>query len=261
LAKHPKVTATPHLGASTHEAQEKVADMILDQMIEYFEKQVARNSVNYVSLEPEVQKKIAPYFELAERLGRVFSQCKLGRVEEVTVRFYGDIIALPVEPIAAQLMVGALQGAETELVNPVNVLSICSNRGISIEIAKKDLALTSHTNLIACDFKTDKGFYHFAGTVFAKDQFHMTECGDFKCDANLEGHMLFVENDDIPGVVGQLGGILANYEVNIGHLSLGRLKESKKALNIFNLDSAIGDGVKKELAGTKGVNQVYTADL
>jgi D-3-phosphoglycerate dehydrogenase / 2-oxoglutarate reductase len=261
LAKHPKVTATPHLGASTHEAQEKVADMILDQMLEYFDKQVARNSVNYVSLEPEVQKKAAPYFELAERLGKVFTECKDGRLEEVTVRFYGDIISLPVEPIAAHLMVGALQGAETELVNPVNVLSICRNRGISIEIAKKDLALTSHTNLIACDLKTDKGMYHFAGSVFAKDQFHLTECGDFVCDANLEGHMLFVENDDVPGVVGQLGGVLANYDVNIGHLSLGRLKDAKKALNVFNLDSAIGDGVKEELSRVNGVNQVYTADL
>ena len=168
---------------------------------------------------------------------------------------------MPVEPISAHLMVGALQSAETELVNPVNALSICRNSGISIEIVKKDLALTSHTNLIACDFKTDKGFYHFAGTVFAIDQFHLTECGDFVCDANLEGHMLFVENDDIPGVVGQLGLVLANYDVNIGHLSLGRLKDDQKALNIFNLDSAIGDGVKDELSSVKGVNQLYTADL
>ena len=101
---------------------------------------------------------------------------------------------------------------------------------------KKDLALTSHTNLIACDFKTDEGFYHFTGTVFAKDQFHLTECGEFTCDGNLDGNMLFVENDDIPGVVGQLGLVLANYDVNIGHLSLGRLKDKKDALNIFNLD-------------------------
>jgi len=261
LAKHAKVTATPHLGASTHEAQEKVADMILDQMLEYFDKQVARNSVNYISIEPDEQKIIAPYFELAERLGKMFSQCKSGRLEEVTIRFYGDILPLPVEPIAAHLMVGALLGAETEPVNPVNALSICRNREINIEIAKKDLALTSHTNLIGCDFKTDEGFFHFTGTVFAKDQFHLTECGEFTCDANLEGHMLFVENDDIPGVVGPLGVVLANYEVNIGHLSLGRLKDAKKALNIFNLDSAIGDGVKKELSAVKGVNQVYTADL
>ena len=235
--------------------------MILAQMLEYFDKNVARNSVNYISIEPEIQKRISPYFELANRLGRVFSQCKTGRLEEVTVRFYGDILPLPVEPIAAHLMVGALESAETTLVNPVNALSICRDNGISIEIAKKDLALTSHTNLIACDFKTDKGLFHFTGTVFAKDQFHLTECGDFTCDANLEGHMLFVENDDIPGVVGQLGVVLANFKVNIGHLSLGRLKKTKKALNIFNLDSAIGEGVIKELEAVKGVNQIYTANL
>ncbi len=261
LAKHEHVVATPHLGASTQEAQEKVADMILDQMIEYFEKNVARNAVNFVSVEEEIQPIIAPYFELAERLGKLFNQGKQGRLQEVAIRFYGDATNVPVEPISAHLMVGALKGAETELVNPVNSLVICRDRGISIEIAKKDLALTSHTNLIACDFKTDKGFYHFTGTVFAKDQFHLVECGEFTCDGNLEGNMLFVENDDIPGVVGQLGIVLANYDVNIGHLSLGRLKDKKDALNIFNLDSPIGEGVIKELKEVKGVKQVYTAEV
>jgi D-3-phosphoglycerate dehydrogenase len=147
------------------------------------------------------------------------------------------------------------------LVNPVNALSICREKGISIEIAKKDLALTSHTNLIACDFRTDTGFYHFAGTVFAKDQFHLTECGEFTCDANIDGNMLFVENDDVPGVVGQLGLVLGNYKVNIGHLSLGRIRQKKIALNIFNLDSQIGEGVIGELKGVKGVKHVYTANI
>ena len=261
LVKHPHVVATPHLGASTQEAQVKVADMILAQMCEYFEKNVAHNAVNFISLEPEIQKKIDPYFELSRRLGLIFNQSREGRLQEVAVRFYGDIVQLPVEPIAAHLMVGALEGAETELINPVNSLSICRERGISIEIAKKDLALTSHTNLIACDFKTDTGFYHFAGTVFAKNQFHLTECGEFSCDANISGNMLFIENDDIPGVVGQLGLVLGNFKVNIGHLSLGRIKEKKIALNIFNLDSKIGEGVVNELKNVNGVKLVNTATI
>jgi len=261
LAKHPKVVATPHLGASTEEAQVKVADMILDQMIEYFEKNVARNAVNFVSVDEEIQSIISPYFELAQRLGKLFNQIKQGRLKEVAIRFYGDAINVPVEPISAHLMVGALKGAETELINPVNSLAICRDRGISIEIAKKDLALTSHTNLIACDFKTDEAFYHFAGTIFAKENYHLTECGEFTCDANLAGNMLFVENQDIPGVVGHLGLVLANYNVNIGNLSLGRLKDKKDALNVFNLDSPIGEGVVKELKEVKGVEQVYIAQL
>lgn len=261
LAKHEKVVATPHLGASTEEAQVKVADMVLDQMIEYFEKNVARHAVNFISVDEDIQPKIAPYYVLAERLGKIFSQAKQSRLKEVSIRFYGDITQLPVEPIAAHLVVGALKGAETEVVNPVNALAICRDRGISIEIAKKDLALTSHTNLIACDFTTEEGFYHFAGTVFAKDQLHLTECGEFSGDGNLEGHMLFVENDDIPGVVGQLGAVLANFDVNIGHLSLGRIKDKNIALNVFNLDAAIGEGVIKELLEVKGVSQIYMANL
>jgi D-3-phosphoglycerate dehydrogenase len=261
LVKHPHVVATPHLGASTAEAQVKVADMILDQILGYFEKNVARNAVNFISIEPEIQEKIAPFFELAKRLGRVFAQFKTGRLEEVAIRFYGDIIKLPIEPISAYLIVGALKGVETELINPVNSLTVARERGISIEIAKKDLALTSHTNLIACDFKTEDGFYHFAGTLFAKDQYHLTECGEFTCDANLEGNMLFVENEDIPGVVGQLGLALASFKVNIGHMSLGRLKSKKIALNVFNLDSPIGNGVIEELKKVNGVKQVYIANI
>ena len=261
LAKHEKVVATPHLGASTQEAQVNVADMILDQMIEYFENNVARNAVNFISVDEDIQPIIAPYFVLAERLGKIFNQAKQGRLKEVSIRFYGDITQVPVEPIAAHLMVGTLKGTETEVVNPVNALAICRDRGISIEIVKKDLALTSYTNLIGCDFTTDEGFYHFAGTLFAKDQFHLTECGEFNCDGNLEGHMLFVENDDIPGVVGQLGAVLANFNVNIGHLSLGRIKDKKIALNVFNLDAPIGEGVLKELQDVKGVSQVYIASV
>jgi D-3-phosphoglycerate dehydrogenase len=261
LAQHPKVVATPHLGASTEEAQTKVADQILDQMIEYFTKNVARNAVNFVSVEPEIQPVIAPYFELARRLGLVFNQMKKGRLQEVAIRFYGDIINLPVEPICAHLMVGAMKGAETEFVNPVNALAISRDRGISIEIAKKDLALTSHTNLIAVDFKTDAGFFHYTGTLFARNQFHLTECGEFTCDANLDGNMVFVENDDIPGVVGHLGIALAGYKVNIGHLSLGRQKEKGIALNIFNLDHEIGEGVLSELSAVKGVKEISVVKI
>ena len=261
LVKHPHVVATPHLGASTIEAQEKVAEMILTQMKEYFENNVARNAVNFISLEPEIQSKIAPYFELAHRVGTVFNQCKSGRLEEITIRFYGDIVSLPIEPIAAYLLVGALSGAETEIINPVNALAMSRERGISIEIAKKDQALTSHTNLIACDFKTDRGFYHFAGTVFAKNKFHLTECGNFTCDANLEGNMLFVENEDIPGIIGQVGSILANYKVNIGHLSSGRFKDKKTALNVFNLDTSVGKGVIEDLKKVKHITQVYLTNI
>ena len=235
--------------------------MILYQMIEYFDKNVARNAVNFISVDEEIQSVIAPYFELAQRIGKIFNQSKQGRLKEVAIRFYGDAIDVPVEPISAHLMVGALKGAETEIINPINSLAICRERGISIEISKKDLALTSHTNLIACDFKTDEGFYHFSGTVFAKDKFNLTECGEFACDGNLGGNMLFVENEDIPGVVGHLGLVLGNYNVNIGNLSLGRLKDKKDALNIFNLDSPIGEGVLNELMEVSGVKQVYTVEI
>jgi D-3-phosphoglycerate dehydrogenase len=261
LAKHPNVIATPHLGASTEEAQTKVADQILSQMIEYYQKNVARNTVNFISIEPEMQNLIAPYFELSKRLGTVFNQMKKGRLKEITIDFFGDILEFPLEPIAAYLVVGALKGAETELINPVNALAVSKDRGINIDITRKETALTNYNNLISCDFKTDTGSYHFAGTVSYNNRYHITECGEFICDAILDRNMLFIQNDDIPGVVGHLGLALSNYNVNIGYLSLGRLEEKKIALNIFTLDSPIGEDIVKEIKKIKGVKQVHVVNI
>lgn len=261
LAKHPHVIATPHLGASTEEAQTKVADQILIQMIDYFKKNVARNAVNFMSLESEMQNIISPYFELANRLGTVFNKMKKGRLIEISINFFGEILELPLDPIAAYLVVGALKGSETEIINPVNALAISKDRGINIDITKKETKLSNYNNLITCDFKSDKESYHFAGTVFSNNRFHLTECGEFTCDAILEGNMLFIENEDIPGVVGRLGLVLSNFNVNIGYLSLGRLEDQKIALNILTLDSPIGDDVIEEIKKIKGVKQVYIINI
>ncbi|NIV99795.1 phosphoglycerate dehydrogenase, partial [Candidatus Saccharibacteria bacterium] len=171
LPNHPKVVGTPHLGASTAEAQEKVADQILQQMIEYFRKEVAINAVNFISVDEKIQPIITPYFELAERMGNLFSQMREGRLKEVVIRFYGDITQLPSEPIASHLMAGALKSKseahDVDLLNMVNSLAIAREKGIGLEISRKDQPLTSHTNIIACDFHTETGMVHLGGTRYA----------------------------------------------------------------------------------------------
>ncbi len=263
LAMHPKVLATPHLGASTQEAQVKVADQILAQMVEYFSKNVARNAVNFISVEAEIQDLIAPFFELARRVGSVFNQIKNGRLREISVRYYGRTLEVPVEPITSYLLMGALKSAtenpDIELVNPVNALTIARERGISIEIAKKDTPLTVHTNAIACDFITDNGTVHLAGSVVGQNIYHLIEFGPFKLSAELGGQMIFIENDNIPGIIGKVGTILGEVNINITHLSSGRDGDPKEALNVFNVVGHLQSDLHTRLEAVPGINRVLMA--
>lgn len=257
LAKHAKVLATPHLGASTEEAQTKVADQILEQMIDYFQKNVARNAVNFRSVEENLQPIIAPFYEVALRVGSVFNAIKPGRLKEVNVRYYGDVLNVPVEPITAYLLVGALRSPDGVNINPVNALTIAREGGINIEIAKKDAPLTVHTNAIACDFITENGTIHLAGSNVGVNISHLIEYGEFKLAAEMEGMMLIVENDNVPGIIGKVGTILGDVNVNISHVSSGRDGNTKKALNVFNIKGNVDDALLMKIKGIRGVNQVF----
>ncbi len=265
LAQHKKVLATPHLGASTEEAQVKVADQILDQIIEYFQKNVARHAVNFVSVDEKIQPVIAPYFEMAERMGSIYNQIKSGRLKEISVRYYGTVLSVPVEPITAHLLVGAMKSQtedpDIEIVNPVNAFTIARERGISIEMAKKDTPLTVHSNAIACDFVTDNEKIHVAGSFFGKNQFHMIEFGEYTLAAELSGQMILVENEDVPGVIGQVGTILANVNINISHMSSSRLPKKKTALNVFNVEGNLQSDLLTKLEAIEGVQRVLIAKI
>ena len=267
LATHPKVVATPHLGASTEEAQSKVAEQILEQMIEYFRKGVALNAINFISVDEKLQPVIAPYFELASHLGSLFSQIRTGRLQEVSVRFYGTVADLPLDPITSNLMAGALKPSATEgeahdvdFVNMVNSISIAREKGIEIELTRKENPLNSLNNLVACDFTTDKGVIHLAGTVYANDVYRLVEYGDYAVDADLNESMVIVENKDIPGIIGRVGTLLGESAINISHVSSGRNKVHKKAVNIFNVEGELTTALSDKLRRIPDIDTVLLAE-
>ncbi len=264
LVDHPRFIGTPHLGASTQEAQQKVAEQILQQIDHYARTQVAKNAVNFLSVDENIVPLIRPYFELAHRIGRVFGQLNAGRLKKVRIRFYGDILELPVDPIAAHLMMGALQGGDepgVEFLNPVNAMAVARERGMEIEISKKEQPLTSHTNLIACDMETEKQTVHLAGTVYARNIYRLVEFGTYIVDADLSGSMIIIENEDVPGIIGKAGTILAAHTINISHLSSGRKKALKRALNIFNVEGVLTPQVLSELKAIQKVYRVFRITL
>ncbi len=262
LAQHPKVLATPHLGASTEEAQTKVADQILEQIIEYAQKNVARNAVNFVSVDEEIQEFIAPFFKLAEKMGTVFNQIKPGRLKEISVRYYGNVLDVPVEPITSYLLVGALKSDnDVANINPVNAMTIAREGGVSLEIAKKDTPLTVHRNAIACDFITENGTIHLAGSFVGLNIFHLIEYGDFKLSAELSDQLLIIENNNVPGIIGKVGTLLGEVNVNISQMSSGRDGDEKMALNVFNVRGNISSDTLNNLEKINGINKVLLAKI
>ncbi|MEL6821258.1 MAG: ACT domain-containing protein, partial [Calditrichota bacterium] len=125
----------------------------------------------------------------------------------------------------------------------------------------KDQRLTNHTNLIACDFHTDNGMMHLTGTVYARDIYRLIEFSDYRVDADLADSLLIVENDDVPGIIGKVGTLLADKNINISHVSSGRNKESGKAVNIFNTDEKIDADLQATLADTPNIHSALVVQL
>ena len=266
LAQHPKVLATPHLGASTAEAQTKVAGQILEQMIAYFEEDVAVNAVNFISVDPKIQPQISPYFELGRRLGLLASQLRDGRLKSISIRFYGDVASLPLKPIASHLVAGALKaksgsGADVDLVNMVNALSIAREKGVDLELVQKDSTLANLTNLIACDFVSENATVHLAGTVYASGIYRLVEYQDFVVDAELTDQLLIVENEDVPGIIGKVGTLLGDNGINISQMSCGRIKDARNAVNIFTVEGETGGSLTGNVAKVDGVRRVALAKI
>ena len=268
LVDHPRVIATPHLGASTREAQEKVARQILEQIAYFFETGVPKNAVNFMAVDEKLLPVLQPYFELAYRLGQAGAQIGSSnghaRLTAVSVRFYGDVTKLPVDPITSHLLMGVFRkssgnGQPTEFINAVNAMPLARERGVEIEISRKDHPLTSHTHLIACDFHFGNEMVHLSGTVYAKGIFRLVEFDKYNVDANLNGSMIIIENEDVPGVIGKTGLILADHRINIAHVSSGRLKESGTAVNIFNVEGEITPAVLEEIQNIPQVKRVWYA--
>lgn len=266
LAKHPKVLATPHLGASTEEAQTKVAGQVLEQMITYFSEGVALNAVNFISVDPKIQPVVAPFFELGHRIGLMASQLRDGRLKEVSIRFYGEVAALPLKPIASHLMAGALKAkagsqADVDLVNMVNAISVAREKGVELELIQKDSPLANLTNLIACDFKSENGMVHLSGTVYAHGIYRLVEYQDFNVDAEISNKMLIIENEDVPGIIGKIGTLLGEQGINISQMSCGRTKDTRNAVNIFAYEGEISNDLISQLTSISGIRSAVKVQI
>jgi D-3-phosphoglycerate dehydrogenase len=229
---------TPHLGASTSEAQENVAVAIAKQMSEYLRTGVVSNAVNVPSVSSDVLSKVGPYLTLAEMLGSFHMQIAKGGVEEVNLEYIGEFEELTTGPVTVAFLKGLFTPILQDAVNYVNAPLIAKERGIRV-VESRTAHSDDFTSLLSIRVKTTEGENMLAGTVFGKNEPRLVRMNTFRLEALPTGPMLFVYNKDVPGVIGSLGTTLGKYDVNISRMTVGREKEQGRNIILLNTDNMI----------------------
>ena len=244
LLAHPNVVLTPHLGASTTEAQEKVAVLIAEQICDFLKKGTIRNSVNFPSVAGELLPTLKPFLSLGERLGAFHGQQLAVPVKELRVEYLGEVGKLSTAPITISVLKGVLQ-YQTEEVNLVNARMVAEERGIKVSEAKAQKC-EPYASLLKVTAVTERGESSVAGTVFGGAP-KIVQIDAFAIEAELSGGILMLQNQDVPGVVGRVGTFLGEKGINIAGLQLGRKEVGGTAVSLINVDNAVPENVLTQL--------------
>ncbi len=257
----PNVIVTPHLGASTEEAQVNVAVDIAKQVVDALEGRMVRNAVNMPSVDPEILKEIKPYLDLAEKLGKLAVQFAEGRITDVNIQYSGEVANYSVGPISTAFIKGLLEPILEGDINYINAPVIAKERGIKV-VESKSSQVEDFANLIMVKIKSDKKKTLIGGTLFGKNDLRIVRVEDFYLDAVPEGYMLICSNLDKPGVIGYLGTVLGKNNINIAAMQVGRKKAvAGEALTVINIDNEVTEGVLAELKKYKDITDIKLVKL
>ncbi|MDR3048588.1 MAG: phosphoglycerate dehydrogenase [Elusimicrobiota bacterium] len=245
---------TPHLAASTEEAQVKIAQEMSDVIIDYFTKGLIRNAVNVPTVDWDTYKKMAPYIELAEKIGSFQGQTLEGGIESVELKYAGNIAAFSTNPMTVAYLQGLLSHILHTKVNLVNAAVFAKERNIKIT-ELKDHEAADYAGLITAKIKTDAGEKQISATLFSATNPRIVNINGLNVDVIPKGAMLLVTNDDKPGVVGKLGEVLGAENINIGGMNLGRKKIGGEALIIIEVDEKISPEIEAKLLKVNGVKK------
>ncbi|HLD83126.1 MAG TPA: phosphoglycerate dehydrogenase, partial [Candidatus Omnitrophota bacterium] len=252
LLKLDNVIITPHLGASTEEAQVNVSIEIAEIVRDALLGKGIRNAANYPCLEAEACKILEPYINLSERLGSFSSQLVEGRFQELSITYSGEIVRHDLTPLTMALAKGMLSPILKETVNFINAITLAKERGIKIKEAKSSKE-GEFFNLIQLEIKTDKETRCVAGTLSSNKQPRIVRIDNFYVEASPSGEMIVIQNWDKPGVIGSLGTLLSQHKINIATMTFGREAPGKKAVSLLNVDSSISQALQEKIKKLKNI--------
>jgi D-3-phosphoglycerate dehydrogenase len=255
-----EVICTPHLGAATEEAQDNVAIEVAQQIIDYFKHGEIRNAVNLPSMNAELYAQMETYITLAEKLGSLEAQLLEGGIKEVKISYSGEVTKLEIRYLTASLLKGLLEHFVKERINLVNSAIIARERGILVT----ETILSqpkNYSSLIQLEVFTDKENGSVAGTLYGQRDARLVAINSYPLEAVLSGHMLVFHNQDMPGVIGKIGTILGNNQINIAGMNLGRKAIGGMATALVNVDSEIPESVLEEIRALPNILYVKKVKL
>jgi D-3-phosphoglycerate dehydrogenase len=244
---HPLMTldnfiATPHLGASTKEAQENVATAVAEQIVDYLIAGTVRNAVNVPSVPADQLPSLSPYILLAERMGLFTAQITDGGLTQVGVEYSGEVTALKLEPVTLAALKGLLTPTLQENVNYVNAPFLAKDRGIEVKVSQsKDV--TEYTSLVILRVKCGGKDTVVYGTLNSRKEPRIVQVDNFPMETVPAGDMLVLMNNDKPGVIGNIGTLMGQNGINISRMQFGRESEGGRAMSVVSVDSVVPDKV------------------
>lgn len=248
------LVCTPHLGASTTEAQVNVAIQIAEQMSDYLLLGGITNAVNVPSLSAEEAPRLKPYMALAEKLGRLVGQIAGTEIRSIDVEVEGAAAELNIKPITGAVLAGVMR-SWSDTVNMVNAPYLAKERGIGVREIRNEGEGDYHT-LVAVTVGTEHGPKRVEGTLFGNRAPRLVKIFDIQVEAELAGQMIYIVNDDAPGFIGALGTKLGENKINIATFNLGRRQGAGEAVALVAVDDPIGADVSRQLHELPGVREV-----
>ncbi|HLC17432.1 MAG TPA: phosphoglycerate dehydrogenase [Thermodesulfobacteriota bacterium] len=246
LLKMEEVVMTPHLGASTTEAQENVAVAIAEQVSDFLTSGTIRNAVNVPSIPAELLAALGPYISLGEKLGSFQGQTLSGAPEEITVEYSGEVVDYDVAPITIACIKGLLDQVLDLYVNFVNAPFVAKERGIKVVETKSSRSI-DFASSVTIKVRTKEGESVVEGALFGKHEPRIVRIDKFFLDAIPEGFLLLLHNEDKPGVIGNVGTLLGANNVNIARLHLGRQTVGGQAVSVWNIDTPLSKGLIEKI--------------
>ena len=254
LFGHPNVICTPHLGASTNEAQENVALQVAEQMADYLVRGAISNAINFPSITAEEAPKLKPFIALAERLGSFAGQLTESGIKEVRITYEGAVAGLKIKALTAAAIAGVLR-PQLQDVNVVSAPVVAKERGIAIEEITRSDDDSDYESLITLTIVTADMERSISGTVFHDGKARIVAIKNIKVDAEFAPSMIYVTNEDKPGFIGRFAGLLGDAGVNIATFALGRDNKGGSAIALVEVDGEVPAAVLSQIQSLPGVRQ------
>jgi D-3-phosphoglycerate dehydrogenase len=259
-----KVIATPHIGGSTEEAQEIVGVRIAEQVVEYLKNGVALNAVNMPALSPEQYRTLGPYINVAERLGSFAAYIAAGHIKTVRLAYFGRIGENNTNLLRNAGLAGVLKRSLSERANLINAMQIAGQRGWNL--AERHEARSGPTDSIRLELETDCGVTVVEGAVLLGKP-RLIQVDGIYCEAPLSGHLIYMKNLDVPGVIGHVGMVLGRNQINIANFSLGRGEVPTardgplEAVAVVSTDDVVPERVLQQLRENQAVKLARSVEF